>query len=153
CAHLAARFDEAARDFREALALTQVPLERARILEIEMRMHITRGHYARVIASALEGVRVLGFDCPEDPSKIEVAAAIVAIKWRLRGRTIEDLLALPVMTRPEPAFAVRLLMSTSSATYLMRKNLLAMSALKAMDICLSHGNAADSSVVYQLYGM
>jgi predicted ATPase len=102
CAHLAARFDDAARDFREAMALVDGDLERAGILELEMRMHSTRGDHERVIATALEGVRILGFECPEHPGKAAVAAELLRIKWRLRGRTTDDLLALPVMPARSP---------------------------------------------------
>ncbi len=153
CASLTTRFEEAERGFREVYEHVESPLERARICELEVMMFTTREDNEQVVARALEGLRLLGFECPRHVSKARVLAELLKVKWLLRGRKLSELRELPLAQSPEAILAARLLTETSRATYYVDQSLMALMFMRAMQLLLLHGRSSGTIFGCLLYGL
>ncbi|HEY0189827.1 MAG TPA: hypothetical protein VGC42_01815, partial [Kofleriaceae bacterium] len=81
------------------------------------------------------------------------AADLARAAIRLRGRAPERLLELPTASDERVVLAVRLICAASKAAYQLRPELCVAIALKAVRLCLRHGNTRDCAIGYLAVGV
>ncbi len=107
CAFLTAHFDEAERLIQELLQRAASKIDQAAIFCLKVQLHAAKGEYAQAVDDARMCLRLFDIDIPAHPTQ-EQAESEYATIWRvLKGRRIEDLTALPLMTDPDLQAATR----------------------------------------------
>ena len=107
--------------------------------------------YVDALASARQGLALFGVSFPDTAHEKQIAldSEIEAIQSLLGGRSIEALLALPVMTDPEMRMVMSVLTDIWSSTYIIGDALLAcLMSATMVRLSLVHGNLAESAYGY-----
>jgi predicted ATPase len=107
----------------------------------------------RAVGVALECLRYVGIDWSAHPTEVDARSEYERI-WSLRGgRTIEDLVDLPLMKDPEARATLDVLTSLALAALYTDKNLYVLTVCKAVNLSLEHGNSEASPLHYAATGM
>jgi predicted ATPase len=118
-------------------------------------MYQVAGRYDDALAAALDALARFAVECPQGDAEIAAAFAIEQqqIEVNLSGRRIADLVDAPPMTDARVRAVLGLLVDALPATYIARPALFPLLVMKALNLSLRHGSAAESCFVYSCYGM
>ena len=105
------------------------------------------------IEIALPILQKLGTNLPQNPNTVHLATAVLQVKFALRGKTIESLLDLPLMTDPEVTAAVELMSRVGVPAYFVNTQLFALIVLKSVQHYIKYGNHPHACRVYVSYGI
>ncbi|MBM7113212.1 trifunctional serine/threonine-protein kinase/ATP-binding protein/sensor histidine kinase [Archangium primigenium] len=153
CGALTAQFAQAECDFDELLAHVRLPLERARVYDAKLRMHVRHGQMEQAVSAGLAALKFLGVHLVPKPTMAAVSAEMLKVRWLMRKTRIQELPELGTITRPESALTLRVMLTMSTPAYYSSQNLLALVILKGMGITLRHGNSVDSCGLYGPFGL
>ena len=128
-------------------------LDRARIFELLIQYYNSSMQYAQALETGLRAVRMLGEPLPINPHAHDVALGLVRTKLALRGRSIDQLYALPEMSDPYKLAAMRIMMLAASAAYFARPNVFPVIVFRMVRMSIRHGSAALSAFAYVCYGL
>ncbi|MEO6098364.1 MAG: AAA family ATPase, partial [Fibrobacteria bacterium] len=155
CEHLIDDPDRGAELFHELLAHARSDVDKAAVYHLRVRLYTSPpGTALGALGIGLEGLRLLGLDCPEEDEALEEAirADEAAIAALLRDRGIPGLAGTAEIGDPRAAAALDLLadamMPSSQSPRRMR-----WLTLKGMEICLGKGHAASSAIIYTYYAV
>src|SRR5262249_52440866 len=152
--YLCGRFEEAERLAEALLECTELPLDKAAVLEQLVLAHTTQLQYRKALdtaapqlqyrrpaAPAVRALELLGEHIPGRPSTAQVMAELVRTKLALAGRSVDSLRALPRMVDQHKLMAMRILMLATAPAYFEDQNLLPLVALRMVRLSVRYGNA------------
>jgi PAS domain S-box-containing protein len=139
CAFLTGDFDQAERLIAELLRRGLSKVNLAAAYHLKVLLHVVKSENPQAVASALTCLRLFGIYLPAHPSWEQVQAEYEAVWRNLEGRTIEDLIDLPLMTDPELLAAMRLLSVLCDPAYVTDQNLLCLELCRAVNLGILHG--------------
>jgi len=154
CEYLNGHFRRADELFALLLANARSNLDRADAYRLRMQLYQVSGRYADAVSAALDALRLFGLGFPDSDEDIRAATAAEQqnMTVNLAGRRITDLAAAPVAADPTIKAIIGLLADSFTSVYNSQASLLPLVVLKALNLCLRHGNVADSCAVYSCYG-
>ncbi|MGI0491843.1 AAA family ATPase [Alkalinema pantanalense CENA528] len=94
-----------------------------------------------------------GQQLPSHPTSLQVLGQFLRIQWTLRGKTAEQLQALPEMTDAATLAVMQLQRNIVSPTYYARPNLLPLITFSFIRATLTHGIAPESAYAFALMGV
>ena len=127
-------------------------LDKTPVYVLRMKMCVATMDNKQGIAWGVEGLALFGVHLPSEPDEDAAAAAIEALRGRLRGRRIEDLLELPTMVNREMEAVMELLATLIAPTVYTSPNLWNLMICMLVDISIEHGNGPASSLAYATLG-
>jgi predicted ATPase len=130
------------------LAKARAPLDKVPIYEMRIQLCVTQGRMRDAVLTALEPLEMLGVRFPENPKDLHALWHFGRTWFRIRKRSMDELLESPLMTDPETLAAMRLLMRVISAAYQGARELFPLLVLSQIDLTLEHGNSPHSSYAY-----
>jgi predicted ATPase/signal transduction histidine kinase/ActR/RegA family two-component response regulator len=136
----------------ETLARVNRPGDKAEIYDVQIRCLILSGQEDKAIEISLAVLRELGIRFPGRPGNVHIVTAYLKSKWWLRGRAIESLVLLPVMTDVRALAAMRVLQNITAIVYAKIPALYPLMVIKMVELSLSHGVAAESAITFATYG-
>jgi predicted ATPase/GAF domain-containing protein len=153
CEYLIGRFAEADQIFDAVLAHARSMTDQSRVYSMRVRLYQLSGKFHDALAAALEGLTLFGVNFPagDDEVRALFAAEQREIEVNLRGRSVAELIDAPEATDPEVRALLSLLVYSFSCAYQVRPALFPLFVLKAMNVSLRHGNAAESCIAYGGY--
>jgi predicted ATPase/signal transduction histidine kinase len=153
CAYAAGRFADGDRLF--PVLASRAPSDEARARAWGMRAigGVGARRYAEAIEHARRGCALLGLRLPEKASAPLLLYELARTSRALKGRSIEQLAALPPLSEPRVAATLDVLSAGMAAAYLSDRNLFIVMALRGVALIAKHGNCAASSDLYALYGL
>lgn len=95
----------------------------------------------------------LGINLPPKPNTAHLGTAVLQVKLALRGKTIESLLDLPLMTDPQVTAAIELMSRVGVPAYFVNTQLFALIVLKSVQLYIKYGNHPQACRVYVSYGI
>ncbi|MGZ4112397.1 MAG: ATP-binding protein, partial [Tumebacillaceae bacterium] len=113
CGHL----DSAETNFDLLLSEARTPLEKSNVYNIRTILYATQGRYKEAVETGIEAVNMLGLKLPYKAGKGAVLLEVLQAKRRARGRNIEDLVNLPLVTEPKRSQAMKILLNIAAAAY------------------------------------
>ncbi|WFU45486.1 AAA family ATPase (plasmid) [Bradyrhizobium sp. CB82] len=123
-------------------------VQRCAVAHRRADLNIALGAGERAVGVALECLRHVGVDWSAHPTELEARNEYERI-WSLLGhRTIESLVDLTPMQDPEARATLDVITSLVLAALYTDKNLYALSACKAVNLSVEHGNSAGSLLNY-----
>jgi len=128
-------------------------LEKVKVYEIQIQAHILQNKLLEAINTALQALKLLGVNFPENPAPSDIGQALSETAAILSGRRIEDLVDLPQMRDPYKLAAIKLLASIFAPAYIAAPTLLPLVVCKQVNLSVQHGNAPISPNAYANYGL
>ncbi len=149
--YASAPLDEA--ELEQLAAHAANPVDRARVDHVRVQYDIIRGRPAQAIVAGLRALASLGIIIPEQEAACAalIPRLLASVRSRARGRSTADLLAIPPVSSPEIALAIRILADLSSPSNLSRPELYALIITTQTELSLLHGPASISSYSYMVY--
>ena len=128
-------------------------VERASVACLHIDVCTTLDQSGRAITIALEYLRHVGFDWSPHPTEDEARLHYEHTRSLLRGREIEDLIDLPVMSEPEYIATHDVLDWSLKTALFTDPNLLCLLICGLVNISLEHGHSGASCDGYIWLGM
>ncbi len=145
CEFLASNFHTAEQLIEELLRRGATKIDNAAAAHLKVQLHIVKSENAQAVDSALACLRLFGIDIPAHPTWEQVQAEYEEVWRNLKGRQIEDLIHLPLMTDPEVLTALRLLSDLSESGYFTDIPLSCWHPCRMINISIQHGICAASA--------
>ncbi len=145
---------QASEEFVEVvLAQAKTVLEKIKSYEIRIQAYGAQGKAVEAVNTALNVLKQLGIEFPENPTQSDVEQAMAQTASNLAGREIEELANLPEMTEAEPLAAMRILSSSMTFAYQVAPELFLILTSKQVNLSIKYGNAPLSAFAYVAYGV
>jgi PAS domain S-box-containing protein len=126
-------------------------VEESAIACLRVDLHMSRDQVGMARSVCLDYLRKQGIEWPSHPSKDDARREYDRISFELKSRTLEDLIALPLISNPT-ALATLNVLSKLVPMY-TEPNLLALDICCAVALGLEYGHGDGSCVAYVLLGM
>ncbi len=123
-------------------------VERAAVACLRVDLYTTLDQGRRAIAVGLDYLRHLGIDWSPHPTNEEARREYERIWLQLGSRTIEDLIALPLMSDPASLATLDVLTKFIVPALYTDANLLALVTCRAVNLSLERGNSDASCIAY-----
>jgi predicted ATPase/signal transduction histidine kinase/tRNA A-37 threonylcarbamoyl transferase component Bud32/ActR/RegA family two-component response regulator len=136
-----------------ALEKARTAVDTAKAYEIRIQALIAQYKMLEAIDTALAALRMLGVNLPSKPSKARILAEFMRLKWKLWGKSIEDLAELPTMTDPTATAAMRIINSAAKAVYAAMPAMAPMFSFTLVRLSIRYGNSPESGLGYITYAV
>ncbi|NER36088.1 MAG: AAA family ATPase [Oscillatoria sp. SIO1A7] len=147
-------------DFEAMERLATIVLDRAKhvlnkvkIYEIKIVAKIVQTQVIEAIALGLDILKQLGTELPSQPTESDIGAKMAEITNNLQGKSIEELIELPVMTDGYRLGAMKILSTVWTAAYIGSPEMMPPMILEMVNLSLKYGNSAISAVGYSIHGL
>ncbi|HET6316741.1 MAG TPA: AAA family ATPase, partial [Chloroflexota bacterium] len=128
-------------------------VEHATVSCLRMDVYTTLGQSGRAIAVGLDYLRRVGIDWSPHPTDEDVRREYERIWAQIGGRTVEELIELPLMSDPVALATLDVLNRVFPPARLTDRNLEALVICRAVNLSLERGNSDGSCFAYALLGM
>jgi PAS domain S-box-containing protein len=134
---------------------TASTVERAALacLHMDVCMCMTRDQNGRAVAIALDCLRHVGIDWSPHPTEQEARQQYDRMWLLLRGREVEELIDLPVISEPGYTATLDLLERSLTPALFTDANLLSVLICELVSLSLEHGHTGASCTGYIWLGM
>ncbi|MEG4347986.1 serine/threonine-protein kinase PknK, partial [Microcoleus sp. A003_D6] len=152
-AYLCGNYGQMEEWVRVILAQNLQPTEYVKAHTIQIQTYNNQGQYQEAIAIARTALARFNVHLPEQQTPAYIAPAMQEVRELIDGRTIQELLNLPVMTEAEPLAMMQLLSSIITTTYISAPLLLPFVILTQVKLSINQGNTGLSAFSYSVYGV
>ena len=152
-AYLDGKFEQMDGWFHEVLDHAHTILEKVKPYEIRILAYKAENKFREAIHTGLEVLELLGERFPKNPNAVHVFRDLGTTALALRGRSNDDLMALPLMTDPEKRAAMRIIADITSSVYWGMPNLVPLIVFRMVRLSLRYGNHPVSCFAYGSYGV
>jgi predicted ATPase/class 3 adenylate cyclase len=152
-AYLCADFEKTEYLYKTVIDNAKNILEKVKPYEIRILAYKAENKLLEAIRTGLEVLRQLGEDFPDKPNLAHVGKDLTLTMLRLRGKSNDYLMNLPVMTDPIKIAAMRIIADITSSVYWAMPALLPLIVFRMVKMSLRYGNNAVSCFAYGSYGV
>ena len=118
------------------------------VARLRVTLHTAQDQHNRAVEVGIEFLRSAGADWPPRPTQDEVRHEYERMLSQVGSRQIEDLINLPLMTRPDVLDIVDVLAEVFLAALFSDENLSSLVICRIVNLSLEHGNSDGSCVAY-----
>jgi predicted ATPase/signal transduction histidine kinase len=152
-AHLSGDFEQMDQLAKMVLQNARTLLDQVKIYQIQIQDCIVKNQLFEAIEIALPLLKRLGIFLPSQPNTVHVLYALLATKWALVGKPVEDFVSLPSTNEAIPLAAMQILSSIMPAAYFASPQLLPLTIFKSVQLSIKYGNNDLSAGAYASYGV
>jgi PAS domain S-box-containing protein len=152
CEFLTGNFDIAEQLIGELLQRAASNVDQAAVYHLKVDFHVIKSEKQQAVASALACLRLFGIDLPAHPTWEQVQAEYETVWQTLKGRPIESLIDLPLMTDPELQAAMQVFSVLTPAAYFTDFSFFCLFACRMARISMQRGISGASAHGYALLG-
>jgi len=145
-------FGRAEEFYLRALSFAVATSAKAEILERLVHFYTDLARFDDAYRAGREGASLYGIRLPARFHPPSFVVDLVGAKVRLGRRGVADILDLPAMDDNRLAGAVRLIGAVAKAAFQVRPELCVAINARMVNLCLQHGNTADSAIGYMVFG-
>ena len=145
CEFLTANFEKAEQLIAELIRRAASKVHQAAVYHLKVLLHTVKSENAEAVDSALTCLRLLNIDIPARPTGEQVQAEYETVWRNLDGRSIEDLIDLPLMTDPELQAAMQVLSTLLGPAYFTDMQLFSVLVCRMVNISILHGTSGASA--------
>ena len=153
CEFLSGDSDKADQLIAELLPRGVSNVDRAAVYHLKILLHIVKSENPQAVDSALECLRLFGIDLPAHPTLEQVQAEYETAWQTLKGRPIESLVDLPLMTDPELRAAMQILSALSAPAYYTDLHLMQLHVCRMVNVSILHGTSGASAHGFAFFGL
>ncbi len=151
--YLATNYESAEFTFGVILHYAKTTLDKIAILEIKIMLYTSQGKMREALDIATEALSVLKKSLPANPNDLSPLPEILKIKLKLRNKSIQSLLNLPILKNQEQLSIMRLLNACFAPAYISKPALFPIIALKMVNSTLNFGISPISPFAFAAFGM
>lgn len=148
CEFLTGELAPAEKRLSALVARTATVVHRAAVTRLRLAVYMTLDRPDRAIEVGLEYLRHVGIDWSQQPSEEDVRQELDRMSRLLDGRSIEQLIELPLMSDPGYRATMDVLSGLFAPTLLTDSNLYDIVVLRMTTLSLEHGNYDASCYAY-----
>ncbi|HBN08954.1 MAG TPA: protein kinase, partial [Cyanobacteria bacterium UBA8530] len=152
CEYLTGNFEETERLLFQLLAKARDDLDKATVYRLMVDFYTTTDNIGQAIERGMQCLALFGIELSVHPSREELVAAHDEVWQNLGGRSIEELLDLPLMTSREMRIVLEILSVLKTSALYTDLNLFGLIGCVSVNISLRFGNADASTMGYALFG-
>jgi PAS domain S-box-containing protein len=152
CELLSGSLEKGEQMIVELLQRAASEIEFADASRLKINLHVLTGQHSLAIESALGCLRRLGIDLPPHPAFEQVQAEYETVWQALKGRPIESLIDLPLMTDPKLHAAMQVLSALAGPATFTDFQLFCLLACRMVSISIQHGMSGASAYAYACLG-
>jgi protein kinase len=152
-AYLSGDFEAMKELFHVVLHKARTHLDTVKVHEVIIQALTAQTRMLEAVDTGLRYLRSVGVVFPREPTRNDILAAMQETRSTYRGKTIPELVHLPIMTDPVHLGALRILASISAAAFLSSRELYTLIVLKQVDLSIQYGNTPASAFCYASYGV
>jgi len=153
CEFLTGELTRAAERLTALSARADETVELATVVSLHIEVCTTLDQSDRAVALCLGYLRHLGVEWSPHPIEDEARREYERIWSQLGDRAVERLVDLPMMTNPIALATMDVLTKAVVPAIFTDRNLFALLACRAVNLCLEHGNNDGSCFLYETFGM
>ncbi len=155
CEYLAGHFAAGERLSGQILKNSRSHFDRALVYRLRIRMNEMAGRNDEAMAMARLALQLFNISVPESDKEIRtmIETENREVFVNLRGRFIAELANAPLATDPSIQTIVSVIADSLSPAYMARQDYFPLFAAKGVNVCLRHGNAGESSSIYNSYAL
>jgi PAS domain S-box-containing protein len=135
----------------ELLSRSRSDIDRAQAIVLRMTLQMMRGDLNLLVRSAIEGLRMLGYEFSEQPSASQVQTEYENMREAMGGRPIESLAHLPFMDDPELTASMNIMLQCARASFFTDMALSRTLVCRLVKLTVLHG--ISESTVYGCAGL
>jgi PAS domain S-box-containing protein len=152
CEFLTGARAEAERRLAALSSRAATMVERATVACLRADLYMTLDQSSRAVAVGLDYLRHLGIDWSPHPTEEEARREYERIGSQLGGRTIEELIDLPLMSDPASLATLDVLTKLGPAAFFTDFNLHALVVCRAINLSFEHGYSDGSCPHFEWLG-
>jgi len=138
--YLMKRYDETENLCEVLLSNAASVYDQANVYEVKISAYFSKDDRAAGLNVGLEGLRLLGLKYPAKPGIPHIVTKLIETQFNLRGKSVDDLLNLPLTTDIRTLTVVRLIRSVFDTIYTNRPTLAPLVLMDMVNITTKHGN-------------
>ncbi len=128
-------------------------VDQAMVACLHMDVCTTLDESGRAVDVCLDYLKHFGIEWSPHPKDEEVRREYEGIWSMLCGRTIEDLIDLPLMSDPASLATLDVLTKVAPAAWFTDTNLFSLATCRAVNLSIEHGNSDGSCLHYENLGL
>lgn len=152
-AYLNGDFDRMMDITGEVIRRSHDKLDTVQSYIIRSQAYVSLSNNLSALQTILEGLEVQGVHFPGKPNKLHVLKNLLQIKWAFRGKTEEQLAAMPEMTDKKSIAVMELLSGAASPAYFANQALFPLIVFEQLKMSAKYGNHKQSAFAYATYGV
>jgi PAS domain S-box-containing protein len=152
CEFLTGDLDSAEQLIGELLRRGRSKVDQMAVYRLKVLLHTVKSENAQAVATALKCLSLFGIDIPAHATGEQVQAEYEAVWQSLQGRTIENLIDLPLMTDPDLQAAMQLLSVLTPPAYFTNLNLFSLLVCRMVNLSMQHGVSGAAAHAYAILG-
>ena len=146
-------FERSEQFLNTAICHVKDPIDTADLYNSLLLLYTIDGRYEEAIEAGKIGLKLLGFDLPNETLSEALDEEIIAAQNGLRNRSIASLIDQPMLIDTRHHVAIKLLMNIDPVAYVSSKsNLYLFVSVKVVNLSLQYGNIPESVKAYSNYG-
>ncbi|HAJ58869.1 MAG TPA: PAS domain S-box protein, partial [Cyanobacteria bacterium UBA8543] len=151
-AYVTTDFEQMERWAAVVLQQAKTVLDKVKVFEVKIQTRVAQVKQLEAIQIGLQALNLLGVNIPESPTELEIQQRLEETATALRGKNIDDLMNLPLMTDTNKLAAMRILSSMLAAAYIAAPKLWPLINCEQVNLSIRYGNASFSTLAYASYG-
>jgi predicted ATPase/serine phosphatase RsbU (regulator of sigma subunit)/tRNA A-37 threonylcarbamoyl transferase component Bud32 len=151
--YLNGNYEEMEKIAEIVLKQAKTLLEKVKIYEVKMQTSMAKVQQLEALKIGLEVLNLMGISLPKSPTSLDIQQALLNTNNYLQGKTIDDLLNLPLMTDAEQLATMGVLRSTIPPTYQAAPALFPLIVLSMVNLSIQYGNSVLSPFGYICYAV
>ncbi|WP_026735779.1 hybrid sensor histidine kinase/response regulator [Fischerella sp. PCC 9605] len=152
-AYLNGNFEQMEKWANVVLKQAKTSIDKMKVYEVKIQACMAQVKQLQAIEIGLQALELLGVKLPESPSVSDIQQTLTQTATNLSGKSIEDLINLPLMTEVDKLAAIRMLTSMGSPTYQAAPALFPLVVCEQVNLSIKYGNAPFSAYGYVCYGV
>ena len=151
--YLNGNYEEMEKFAEVVLKQAKTMLEKVKIYEVKMQTSMAKVQQLEALKIGLEVLNLMGISLPKSPTSLDIQQALLNTNNYLQGKTIDDLLNLPLMTDADQLATMGVLRSTIPPTYQAAPALFPLIVLSMVNLSIQYGNSVLSPFGYICYAV
>ncbi|OCQ96670.1 hypothetical protein BCD67_16260 [Oscillatoriales cyanobacterium USR001] len=151
--YLNGNYEEMEKFAEVVLKQAKTLLEKVKIYEVKMQTSMAKVQQLEALKIGLEVLNLMGISLPKSPTQLDIQQALLNTNNYLQGKTIDDLLNLPLMTDADQLVTMGVLRSTIPPTYQAAPALFPLIVLSMVNLSIQYGNSMLSPFGYICYAV
>ncbi|BAZ70916.1 serine/threonine protein kinase and signal transduction histidine kinase with GAF and PAS/PAC sensor (plasmid) [Fischerella sp. NIES-4106] len=128
-------------------------LDTVKVYEVKIQTYIAQNHLLKAINTGLQVLQQLGISFPETPSQLDIQLELDTIISRFDNKSIQNLIQLPEMAKPEKLAAMQILSRITLAAHHAAPDLVSLLVFKQINLSIQYGNTFVSPFAYANFGL
>lgn len=145
-------------DFKQGDELFNIILENAKVGQDKIAVYNLKiifytylGKFKQAIEMGITALRLFNINVPICPNKRDIYCELFKMKWKLKGKNIEQILDNEQIKNEDKEDIKKILMNLKFASFYFNKNLFCFITLKEINLVLKYGASENDINIYMDY--